>query len=79
MSGQGQAMAPETQHMDADAFGESPGTTLRWLGMAGLMINAWGTMDPLLGGFDTGGGDDQLVVWGSSVYPEAGRRARCPS
>lgn len=48
-------MAPVTQPMDAGAFAESAGTTLRWLGMAGFMVNARGTIlmvDPLLGEFD---------------------------
>jgi L-ascorbate metabolism protein UlaG (beta-lactamase superfamily) len=54
-SAQGQAMAPATQHFGTEAFGASPGTTLRWLGMAGFLINTRGTIlmvDPLLGGFD---------------------------
>lgn len=48
-------MAPTTQPFDGEAFGDSSGTTLRWLGMAGFLINARGTVlmvDPLLGGFD---------------------------
>ena len=50
-----QARAPATQPFGAEAFGPSAGTTLRWLGMAGFLINARGTtlmVDPLLGGFD---------------------------
>ena len=51
----GQARAPETQPFGGAAFGESDGTTLRWLGMAGFLINSRGTtimVDPLLEGFD---------------------------
>ena len=51
----GQALAPTTQPFGAAAFGSSAGTTLRWLGMAGFLINSRGTtvmIDPLLGGFD---------------------------
>jgi L-ascorbate metabolism protein UlaG (beta-lactamase superfamily) len=54
-SAQGQAMAPLTQPFGAEAFAASKGTTLRWLGMAGFLINSRGTVlmvDPLLGGFD---------------------------
>ena len=50
-----QAKAPPTQSFGAEAFKESDGTTLRWLGMAGFFINSRGTtlmIDPLLGGFD---------------------------
>ena len=50
-----QAKAPETQFFGAEAFGPSRDTVLRWLGMAGLLINSRGTtlmVDPLLGGFD---------------------------
>ena len=50
-----QAKAPPTQQFGAEAFGPSSGTTLRWLGMAGFLINSRGTtfmIDPLLGGFD---------------------------
>jgi L-ascorbate metabolism protein UlaG (beta-lactamase superfamily) len=38
-----------------EAFEASDGTVLRWLGMAGFLINTRGTtlmVDPLLGGFD---------------------------
>src|SRR6476620_6814361 len=52
---QRQARAPETQPFDAEAFGASDGTVLRWLGMAGFLINSRGTtvmVDPLLGSFD---------------------------
>ena len=52
---QQQARAPETQPFGAEAFGARDETVLRWLGMAGLLVNARGTtlmIDPLLGGFD---------------------------
>src|SRR3954451_4066311 len=50
-----QARAPETQPFGAEAFEVGAGTVLRWLGMAGFLINSRGTtvmVDPLLGGFD---------------------------
>lgn len=50
-----QATAPPTQPFGAEAFGRSNTTTLRWLGMAGFLINSRGTtlmVDPLLEGFD---------------------------
>lgn len=50
-----QAKAPPTQPFGAEAFGRSGGTTLRWLGMAGFLVNSRGTtlmVDPLLQGFD---------------------------
>ena len=50
-----QAKAPPTQPFGAEAFGPSRGTTLRWLGMGGFLINSRGTtlmIDPLLQGFD---------------------------
>jgi L-ascorbate metabolism protein UlaG (beta-lactamase superfamily) len=50
-----QARAPQTQPFGDEAFGPSDGTTLRWLGMAGFLINSRGTtimIDPLLEGFD---------------------------
>jgi L-ascorbate metabolism protein UlaG (beta-lactamase superfamily) len=50
-----QAKAPATQPFGAEAFMASDKTTLRWLGMAGFLINSRGTtlmIDPLLGGFD---------------------------
>jgi len=50
-----QARAPKTQPFGAEAFGANDGTTLRWLGMAGFLINSRGTtlmVDPLLEGFD---------------------------
>ena len=52
---QRQARAPETQRFGVEAFEASDGTVLRWLGMAGFLINSRGTtvmIDPLLGGFD---------------------------
>ncbi len=50
-----QARAPKTQRFGAEAFEAGDGTVLRWLGMAGFLINSRGTtvmVDPLLGGFD---------------------------
>ena len=50
-----QAKAAATQPFGAKAFGKSKKTTLRWLGMAGFLINSRGTtfmVDPLLEGFD---------------------------
>ena len=50
-----QARAPDTQPFGAEAFGVSKDTTLRWLGLAGFLINSRGTtlmVDPLLEGFD---------------------------
>ena len=50
-----QARAPQTRPFGAEAFASQDGTVLRWLGMAGFLINARGTtvmIDPLLGGFD---------------------------
>jgi L-ascorbate metabolism protein UlaG (beta-lactamase superfamily) len=50
-----QARAPETQPFGAEAFESHEGTILRWLGMAGFLINSRGTtlmVDQLLGGFD---------------------------
>jgi L-ascorbate metabolism protein UlaG (beta-lactamase superfamily) len=50
-----QARAPQTQAFGAEAFEASHDTVLRWLGMAGFLINSRGTtmmVDPLLGGFD---------------------------
>jgi L-ascorbate metabolism protein UlaG (beta-lactamase superfamily) len=52
---QRQARAPQTQSFGAEAFESPEGTVLRWLGMAGFLINSRGTtlmVDPLLGGFD---------------------------
>ena len=53
--GKEQARAPQTQPFDRSAFGPSDRTVMRWLGMAGFLINSRGTsiaIDPLLGGFD---------------------------
>jgi L-ascorbate metabolism protein UlaG (beta-lactamase superfamily) len=50
-----QARAPQTQPFGSEAFDTSSGTVLRWLGMAGFLLNSRGTtvmIDPLLGGFD---------------------------
>jgi len=50
-----QAKAPPSQPFEEEAFQESDSTTLRWLGMAGFLINSRGTtfmIDPLLGEFD---------------------------
>jgi L-ascorbate metabolism protein UlaG (beta-lactamase superfamily) len=50
-----QAKAPSTQAFGEEAFEASGETALRWLGMAGFLINSRGTtlmVDPLLGGFD---------------------------
>lgn len=50
-----QAKAPATQPFGSEAFDKSNNTTLRWLGMAGFLINSHGStimIDPLLGGFD---------------------------
>jgi L-ascorbate metabolism protein UlaG (beta-lactamase superfamily) len=50
-----QARAPKTQFFGAEAFEDSDDTVLRWLGMAGFLVNSRGTtvmIDPLLRGFD---------------------------
>lgn len=50
-----QARAPRSQPFGAEAFRPQAETVLRWLGMAGFLVNARGTtvmIDPLLGGFD---------------------------
>ena len=50
-----QATAPATKPFGKKAFSKSKYTTLRWLGMAGFLINCRGTtfmVDPLLEGFD---------------------------
>src|SRR5689334_24797106 len=52
---QQQARAPRTQPFGAEAFDAQDATVLRWLGMAGFLINSRGTtlmVDPLLQGFD---------------------------
>ncbi len=50
-----QARAPQTQRFGPEAFQPTNQTVLRWLGMAGFLLNSRGTtvmIDPLLGGFD---------------------------
>ncbi|NCC43183.1 MAG: MBL fold metallo-hydrolase [Clostridia bacterium] len=50
-----QAKAPETKHFGKEAFEDQEGTSIRWLGNAGAMINCRGTVimvDPVLSGFD---------------------------
>src|SRR4051794_33865363 len=50
-----QARAPQTQSFADEAFDPDDGTVLRWLGMAGFLLNSRGTtimIDPLLGDFD---------------------------
>src|SRR5688500_9845243 len=50
-----QARAPQTQPFGAEALEADDGTVLRWLGMAGFLVNSRGTtlmVDALLGGFD---------------------------
>ncbi len=50
-----QATAPPTQPFGAEAFATSNNTTIRWLGMAGFLVNSRGTtfmIDPLLEGYD---------------------------
>lgn len=50
-----QATAPQAQSFGAEAFAPSMSTTLRWLGMAGWLLNSRGItvmIDPLLEGFD---------------------------
>jgi L-ascorbate metabolism protein UlaG (beta-lactamase superfamily) len=50
-----QAKAPKTQPFGKEAFSTSKVTTVRWLGMAGFLINSKGTtmmVDPVLKGFD---------------------------
>lgn len=54
-SGRPQAIAPPTRPVTADAFAPAADTTLRWLGMAGFLLNARGTtamIDPVLHSFD---------------------------
>jgi hypothetical protein len=49
-----QAKAPPTQPFSVKAFEPSNKTTIRWLGMAGFLINSRGTtfmIDPLLEGY----------------------------
>tara|TARA_R110000868_G_scaffold144389_5_gene363452 strand:- start:2195 stop:3130 length:936 start_codon:yes stop_codon:yes gene_type:complete len=50
-----QAKAPETRPFGKEAFGTSDKTVIRWLGMAGFLVNSRGTtfmIDPLLEGYD---------------------------
>lgn len=50
-----QAKAPATQPFGREAFTKSNNTTIRWLGMAGFLVNSRGTtfmIDPLLKGYD---------------------------
>jgi L-ascorbate metabolism protein UlaG (beta-lactamase superfamily) len=50
-----QATAPRTQPFGKEAFQPSNNTTIRWLGMAGFLVNSRGTtlmIDPLLEGYD---------------------------
>jgi L-ascorbate metabolism protein UlaG (beta-lactamase superfamily) len=50
-----QAKAPLTQPFGKEAFTASNTTTVRWLGMAGFLVNSRGTtfmIDPLLEGYD---------------------------
>ena len=50
-----QAKAPLTQPFRKKAFAASGTTTIRWLGMAGFLVNSRGTtfmIDPLLEGYD---------------------------
>jgi len=50
-----QAKAPLTQPFGKDAFAPTGKTTIRWLGMAGFLVNSRGTtfmIDPLLEGYD---------------------------
>lgn len=50
-----QAKAPTTQPFGPEAFEPAEDTVLRWLGMAGFLINSRGTtlmIDPLRHGFD---------------------------
>ena len=50
-----QAKAPPTKPFGAEAFKASNKTTVRWLGMAGFLVNSRGAtfmIDPLLEGYD---------------------------
>ena len=50
-----QAIAPPTQPFGKEAFQASNNTTIRWLGMAGFLVNSRGTtfmVDPLLQDYD---------------------------
>ena len=55
VSERGQATAAPPEPIAVDAFGASERTTLRWLGMAGFLLNVHGTtlmLDPVLREFD---------------------------
>jgi L-ascorbate metabolism protein UlaG (beta-lactamase superfamily) len=50
-----QAIAPATIPFGKEAFGAAKNTNIRWLGMAGFLVNSHGTtlmIDPLLEGYD---------------------------
>lgn len=50
-----QAKAPDPIPFGKEAFGPQAGTTVRWLGGAGALVNCRGTnilIDPVLEGFD---------------------------
>lgn len=50
-----QSKTPPTQPFGQEAFVKLENTEIRWLGMAGFLVNSRGTtlmIDPLLGGFD---------------------------
>src|SRR3712207_1280638 len=50
-----QARAPMARRFGPEAFDRQDVTVLRWLGMAGFLLNSRGTtvmIDPLLGDFD---------------------------
>ncbi|MBO0981312.1 MBL fold metallo-hydrolase [Microbacterium sp. SD291] len=54
-SAHGQAVAPTSVPIGPDAFSDDAGTVLRWLGMAGFLVNSRGILlaiDPLLQDFD---------------------------
>ena len=51
----GQALAPCTKRMGAEAFAKNSGCDIYWLGGGGAMLNCRGTIimiDPVLTGFD---------------------------
>lgn len=63
----GQAMPTGIKRMDSSAFGPQEGTTVRWLGSAGIFINTRGVtmmIDPLLEGFD------MPVLFESPILPQ---------
>lgn len=78
-----QARARRARPFGEEAFGPSDATTLRWLGMAGFLINSRGTtimVDPLLEGFgmpiaakDVPGVDAILVTHSATAAS-----VRCP-